>query len=51
MHKGHNPFDHLLNEVLQCYIRSDITLKQGNDTEAMLIAVSPFQSLPRYKWA
>ncbi len=45
---GLNLFDCLLNEIVRYYNMHDITFKHGNNAEATLIAVSLFQSLPRY---
>jgi hypothetical protein len=42
MHKGHNLFDCLLNEIVQYYGKSNKTFNRGKNTEAALIAVPSF---------
>jgi hypothetical protein len=49
LHNCHNIFDCLLNEIVRCYNRSDITFKHGKNIEATLIAVPSFWSLSRYE--
>jgi hypothetical protein len=39
IHKGHNLFDRLLNEIVRYYGKSNISFTRGNNTEAALIAV------------